>query len=167
MVIGLTVGIKSSNGSLDKEGVCWVLIDSPNKPRSIATFCVALPFWLWVLEKVIKNGYPYGGLITFLLVTVSCVLVFGRNSNQAGGKTSSSSCPCIMLPISNVLVSLNYTVPLLLPLLFPLPFQPDLPLTFNVYPGVGGLYWAFICNMEVEGTQQRCGILVNCIIFIL
>lgn len=145
---GVIVGIKSSAHNLDKEGVHWLFINSPTKPRSVTTCCVALPFWLWAIVKVIKNGDPDLGAISFLLVIASCgFVIFCQSSTNIRERRSISSCDiatCIMLLISNVLVSLNYALPIFW----------DLPLTFKIYVVIGALYWLAIAIWNWKGRSK-------------
>mmetsp|Transcript_2236 Transcript_2236/g.2701 ORF Transcript_2236/g.2701 Transcript_2236/m.2701 type:complete len:176 (-) Transcript_2236:259-786(-) len=141
--IGVIAGIKSSSNNIDKEGVNFLFMHSPTKPRAAFTLCIALPFWLWALEKVIMNGDPDLGAISFLLVIVSCGFVLSR-STESAGCCDCSNVPCIMLLLSNALVSLNYIVPLSF----------DLPLTLKIYFAIAALYWAILCVWNWKGRKE-------------
>ena len=145
--IGVIAGVKSSSNNIDKDVVYFLFTHSPTKPRAVFTLCIALPFWLWALEKVIMNGNPDFGAISFLLVIVSCGFVLSRSTTSASTSAGCCDCsnvPCIMLLISNALVSMNYLVPLSF----------DLPLTLKIYFAIAALYWAILCIWNWKGCKE-------------
>lgn len=84
------------------------------------------------------SGIPDGGVISFLLVMIASIMniKFMNNLNQA-------ICPAYLLLVCNILLSLNYFLPVI--------FMRDLSFSFYVYLVIGGVYWAFMAFWNIKG----------------
>ena len=130
----------------------WFFTKSSKKVRAFGTFLIAVPFWTWAALKIIRNGDPDLGAVTFLLVMISCMITIcihdngtccilvkkndgHGNTNIKSTTSSTSRIPSFMLIFANGLLSLNYGLPL---------FFMHLPFTFNLYLVIGAIYWAIM-----------------------
>ncbi len=158
-IIAIVVSIKLSNRHGD--GLRWFITKSSSKVRSKVTAFVAFPFWIWAVYKVITKGDPDLGSITFLLVLISASLnVHCDDKNNNPGCVKKTA---VFMLFSNVLLSLNYCLPL---------FTMKLPKTFYVYLVIGAVYWALMAIWNWKGHRaemekatakvvtQECGNLV-------
>ena len=125
------------SGGLSKNGVLWFMNESSSKERSLASFLIAVPFWIWALIKFITAGDPDLGGISFLLVMISSISVY-RSPSRVSIRGLCLSC---------FVVSLNYLLPL---------FMMTLPTSFQVYLAIGAIYWLImaIWNLKARNVSS-------------
>ena len=135
LLVVMNIAIAVISIHINKETLKWYFTKSSTPFRAKATAIIALPFWIWAIYKIIKNGDPDLGGISFALVMISCFFVMFATSQPQQNQLLKRSAS-IMLLISNNILACNY--------LFPL-FVMSLPWSFNMYLVVGAVYWECVC----------------------
>ncbi len=135
--IAIVVSTNLMNNS-SHNSLTWFFTKSPSEVRSKVTVFVAFPFWMWAVYRVITKGDPDIGSITFLLVIISALLNIRYEDKS---KTA------VFMLFSNVLLSLNYGLPLLAL------FKVKIPISLCTYLGIGSAYWAFMAIWNWKGFK--------------
>jgi hypothetical protein len=97
--------------------------------HAIATGFVALVFWLWALRKVLTDGDPDLGVVSFGAVLAASWSGYLCGAQRESGRMRWQRW---VLLGATALVTLNYLMALALPL----------PESFKAYLGIGAAYWA-------------------------
>jgi len=138
---GLAIGVLATGGKTMSHAASRILI------HSVATATVAVCFWLWAVQKVVMQGDPDMGALTFALVLAS---TYNGSQHAMHGKglfSSSVRTQKLLHGCASTAIVLNYALVVWSPL--------GLPGTFKLYLVLGALYWL---AAGLLGHHQLCSL---------
>ena len=126
-VAGLALGFISTSSQINDPGRRGVLV------HAISNGVVALFFWLWAMKKVLLEGDPDIGAVSFALLIISSVHAHRVATSQDVDMLQRRRFKRqrVLLVVATVVIVLNYSLALFI----------DLPPTFRLYLAVGAFSW--------------------------
>ena len=104
---------------------------------SIIFIIISLIFWIWAIVNTIKNHRLDLGIVSFLSVLITHILLFCYH-HQSNANSNCASCAVLC---THLFVTLNYVLGVYVALWTDIEFKPERQIGFAMYCGVAALLW--------------------------